>query len=177
MDGFKEETLKSTKLHNGRIISLREDEVKLPNGKVAKREIVEHPGAVIIAAVTDKKEIVLIRQYRKPVEAVIYEIPAGLVDEGESLKDAALRELKEETGYVAGKINQVLSAYTSPGYSTEVIHYFIAKDLKLTGQALDADEVVKVEIVTFDRAIKMIKDGTIKDNKTIIGIMLAAGKI
>lgn len=177
MEGFKEETLSSEKIYSGRIVSMRQDEVKLPSGKVAKREVVEHPGAVAVIAVTAHHEIILIRQFRKPVEKVIYEIPAGLADAGETLEAAACRELLEETGYRAGKIGKVLSAYTSPGYSTEVLHYFVAEDLKLEKQNLDVDEVVKVEKIKIDECLKMIESGAIKDNKTILGVMIAERNI
>ena len=172
MKDFKEETLKSEEIYSGRIISLRQDDVKLPGGQLAKREIVEHPGAVTITAVTGEDEILLIRQFRKPVEDVIYEIPAGLAEKGEKLIDAAQRELLEETGFAAKKIKKVMSAYTSPGYSTEELHYFLAEELVQKEQNLDADEIVKVEKVAIAKALAMIKQGIIKDNKTIIGIML-----
>ena len=177
MEGFKEETLSSEKIYTGRIISVRQDEVKLPNGKIAKREIVEHPGAVAIIAVTQHNEIILIKQFRKPVEEVIYEIPAGLANQGEELEAAARREFLEETGYRAQKIGKVLAAYTSPGYSTEILHYFVAEDLKLEKQNLDADEVVKVEKIKIEECLQKIESGEIKDNKTILGIMIAARNI
>jgi ADP-ribose pyrophosphatase len=174
---FEEKTLRSEKIYSGRIISLRQDEVVLPNQKIAQREIVEHPGAVAVVALKGKGEMVLIRQFRKPVDAVIYEIPAGLAHSGEDLARAAQRELEEETGYVAGKIRPVLSAYTSPGYSTELLHYFLAEELTLKEQALDVDEIVKVEHLQIADARQKIKSGMIKDNKTIIGVMIAAGQL
>ena len=174
MDGFEEKTISSRNIYSGRIVSLREDTVKMPSGKTAWREVVEHKGAVAVIALSAPDEIVLIRQFRKPVAAVIYEIPAGLFHDSETLEAAARRELQEETGYVAGKIRQVMEAYTSPGYSNEILYYFLAEDLKLTQQNLDEDELVKVECVKIDAALKMVKDGIIKDNKTIIGVMIAA---
>ena len=155
------------------MINMKDVEVELSNGKISNREVVEHPGAVIIVPITSDKKIVLIKQFRKPVEKVIYEIPAGLIDKGEKLEDAAKRELKEETGYVAGKIKKFLSAYTTPGYSTEMIHYFLATDLKKESQSFDEDENIEVELVDLKESIEWIKQGKINDNKTIVGIMMA----
>lgn len=168
-----EKTLKTTYYYKGRMINMRDDDVKLENGKLSKREIVEHPGAVIIAAVTEDKKIVFIKQFRKPVEKVIFEIPAGLINRGESLESAAKRELQEETGYVAGKIHKSLDAYTTPGYSTEVIHYYLASDLKEGPQNFDEDEQVEVVLLSLEEAWQKILAGEIMDNKTIVGVMLA----
>lgn len=170
---MQEKTLKSKKIYSGHLLNLREDLVRLSTGKVSRREICEHPGAVAIAALTDKGEIVLIRQYRKPAEQVLLEVPAGLFHKGENLRSAAKRELEEETGYSAGKIEQVFSAYTSPGYSTELIHYFLAKDLKKTAQHYEEDEHIEVQLVPIEKAFKMVKAGKINDNKTMVGIIIA----
>lgn len=152
---------------------MKDVEIELSNGKISHREIVEHPGAVVVIGITSDKKLVLIKQFRKPVEEVIIEACAGLVNKGEKLIDAAKRELKEETGYDCGKIKQVLSAYTSPGYSTEMIHYFVATDLTAGSQRFDDDEKIDVFLLSIDEAKKQINDGKIKDNKTIVGIMLA----
>ena len=168
-----ERTIKSRRIYSGHLLGLREDEVKLSTGIISRREICEHPGAVAVVAVTDKKEIVLIRQFRKPTEKVLIEIPAGLFKRGENLKDAAIRELEEETGFRAGKVTPVFSAYTSPGYSTELIHYFLATKLKKTGQCFEEDEDIIVEPVKINNAFELVKKGKIEDNKTIVGIMIA----
>jgi len=168
-----EKTLKSKRVYSGRLLGLREDEVKMATGKVSRREICEHPGAVAIIAVTDKKEIVLIRQFRKPAEKVLLEVPAGLYKRGEDLKEAAKRELEEETGFTAGKISPVFSAYTSPGYSTELLHYFLAEKLKKTAQCYEEDEDIIVDILPINKAFEMAKQGKIEDNKTIVGITIA----
>jgi len=170
---MREKTIKSKRIFSGRLLGLREDTVKLDTGKISKREICEHPGAVAIIAITAKKEIVLIRQYRKPAEQVLLEIPAGLFNKGEKLAAAAKRELEEETGFSAGKISPAFSAYASPGYSTELLHYFIATKLKKTGQHYEDDEQIEVDIVPIDKAFKMVKQGRIKDNKTVVGIIIA----
>lgn len=168
-----EKTLKSKNIFQGRIINVREDEVELATGIVSHREIVEHPGAVAVVALTDKNEIVLIRQFRKPTEKVLIEIPAGLFNKGEDLDAAASRELKEETGYSAGKIEHAVSIYTSPGYSTELLHIFIATGLKLGRQNYEQDEHIEVELMPIQKAEDMVKEGKIQDGKTIVGIYLA----
>ena len=183
MAKFKEKTLKSRRIYKGRIVSLREDTVKMSNGRVAKREIVEHAGAVVIIGITDdlpsprlrqaSKKILLIKQFRKPIEKEIIEIPAGLVHADETSLKAAKRELLEETGYHAKKIKKVLEAYTTPGYSTEMLQYFLAWDLETRAQKPDEDELIKVMPVPLKAAWKLVEQGKIKDNKTIIAIVLA----
>ncbi len=170
---MREKTQKSKRIYSGRLLGLREDEVRLATGKTGRREICEHPGAVAIVAVTRKREIVLIRQFRKPAEKVLLEIPAGLYKRGEYLRSAARRELEEETGFLAGMIRPVFSAYTSPGYSTERLHYFYASKLKKTVQSYEEDEQIEVELVPIDKAFNLVKEGKINDNKTVVGITIA----
>jgi len=174
---FKETTIKSRKIYKGRIVSLRDDIVILPNKVKAKREIVEHPGAVAVIAITAKKEIVLVRQFRKPAEKALLEIPAGLIKKGESGVAAARRELKEETGFIAKSVKKIMEAYSSPGYSSEVIKYYIAKGLIRSKQDNEEDERIQVEILKMPDAIRRVKNGKIKDNKTIIGIYIARDSI
>ena len=170
---MRETTVKSKRIYSGHLLGLREDTVRLENGNISRREICEHPGAVAIVALTKKKEIVLIRQFRKPAEKVMIEIPAGLVEKGEKLAAAAKRELEEETGYVAGKLKLVFSAYTTPGYSTELLHYFLATDLKKTAQHYEEDEEIDVDVTPLKQALEMAKKGKIADNKTVVGIAVA----
>jgi len=170
---FYEKTLSSKRIYEGRIVSLRDDTVELPGGRKSHREIVEHPGAVAIAALTSDNKLVLIRQFRKPAEEELLEIPAGLVHKGESPQAAAARELEEEAGFKAGKITPLFAAYSSPGYSSEVIRYFLATDLVKTGQKNEEDEFIGVELVPVSDAFRLVEDGKIKDNKTIIGVMIA----
>jgi len=170
---MRERTIKSKRIYSGRLLGLREDTVLLSTGKKSKREICEHPGAVAIIAITAKKEIVLIRQYRKPAEKILLEIPAGLFKKGEKLAAAAKRELEEETGFSAGKMSPAFSAYASPGYSTEVLHYFVATKLRKTAQHYEDDEQIEVDIVPVNKAFQLVKQGRIKDNKTVVGIIIA----
>jgi len=155
---------------------MRDDEVELANGVISHREICEHPGAVCVIPITSDGRIVLIRQFRKPAEEVLIEIPAGLINKEEKLENAAIRELEEETGYKASKIEFVFSIFMSPGYSTEKLHFFIARDIIKTKTGQDFDEHIEAEIFSIDDAFQMIKDGKIKDSKTIIGVYLAKEK-
>ena len=172
-----EKTIKTKRIYKGRIVGLREDTVKLSTGKVAKREVVEHKGAVAVVAIYGKDKIVLIRQYRKPAESVIFEIPAGLARRGEKPVQAARRELEEETGFKARKMKKVFEGYASPGYSTEIIQFFLAKGLKRTKQQYDEDELIDVKIIPIKSCCNLIKRKKIKDNKTFIGIMLATKEV
>jgi len=168
-----ERTIKSKRLFRGRIIGLREDTVRLSNGVISKREIVEHPGAVCVIAITNKNELVLIRQFRRSANRVLLEIPAGLVHKGESWRAGALRELAEETGYKAKKIRELFWGYSSPGYSTEIIRFFLATGLKKTEQNTDEDEMIDVLLVPLKKSAELIKKGRVRDNKTIAGILAA----
>jgi ADP-ribose pyrophosphatase len=168
-----EKTLKRKRIYKGRIIGLREDTVKLTNGVISKREIVDHPGAVAIIAITKDSKMVLINQFRKPAEKVLLEIPAGLVHKEESDIEGARRELMEESGYIAGKMRKVFQGYSSPGYSTEIIKFYLATDIKRSVQKCDVDEIIKVKLYPIKQCLKMLRAGKILDNKTAIGIMIA----
>lgn len=173
MDKFEELLLSSQEIFKGRLLSLKVDTVRMPNGLETTREIVQHPGAVAMIALTDKKELILVRQFRRPTDEVLLEIPAGVPRLGESGEAAARRELGEETGYQAKKVKKLWAGYTSPGYSNELIHYYLAEELTLTNQQTDEDEFVEPELVGIKLCFDYFKSGQIKDNKTLIGIVLA----
>jgi len=173
MRKFFEKTIRSKRIYKGRLLGLRKDTIELPNKKIAQREIVEHPGAVAVIALTKNKKMVLVKQYRKAVEEALFEVPAGVVHRGETGAEAAKRELEEETGYKAGKIKEVLKGYVSPGYSTELIRFFLATELSKTRPKVEEDELIGVKLIDVDSGWRLIKSGKIKDNKTIIGIILA----
>ena len=167
-----EKTLESKRVYEGRIINLRLDSVSLENGNTAMREVVEHPGAVGIVALKENGDIVMVKQYRKAVEQVLLELPAGKLEQGEDPADCAARELTEETGYTAGDLRYLVSFYTSPGFSNEVMHMFLATGLREGENDPDDDEMVKTVEISPDRAMDMILEGEIKDGKTIAGILL-----
>jgi len=167
-----ERTLKKKRIYKGRIVGLREDTVRLSNKVISRREIVEHPGAVAIVAVTKDKKMVLISQFRKPAERTLLEIPAGLVHKGERAIDGARRELMEEAGYKAGRIREIFRGYSSPGYSTEVIRFYLAGNLEKVEQNCDSDEIIYVREYPIKKCLKMLRAGKIRDNKTAIGILL-----
>ncbi len=171
--GMEEKTIKSRRIYQGKIINLRVDEVLLPDGKKASREIVEHPGAVAAVPLLPDGKVVLIRQFRKAVEEIIYEIPAGKLELEEKPRQCMERELEEEIGYGAGELKELISYYPSPGFSGEVIHLFLASGLQKKQQNLEGDEFLEVVILKFTEALRMIEEGKIKDGKTIIGLLLA----
>ena len=170
-DFLKEITLSSSKIFQGRIINLYKDEVKLPDGRITTREIVKHPGAVVILALTAKKEIVMIRQFRKPAEEVLWELPAGTLEVGESLADCAKRELEEETGYCPHKIKKIITFFSTPGFCNEKLTLFLAEDLEKKNKNEDDDEFIQVQLIKPNEALRLVKENIIKDAKTIIGIL------
>ncbi|HHY36624.1 MAG TPA: NUDIX hydrolase [Firmicutes bacterium] len=171
---MREKTLTRDYLYRGRIINLRIDQVQLPDGREATREVVEHPGAVAIIALTDREEVVLIKQYRQATGEEMWEIPAGKLEAGEDPRHCASRELAEETGYTATSWEKLTSFYTSPGFASEILHLFLARGLAAGEQALDPDETIHTFLVPLTLALEMIKRGEIRDAKTIVGILLAA---
>jgi ADP-ribose pyrophosphatase len=172
MSSLEEKTIRSEKIFSGNVISLFLEDVELPNGKTSKREIVKHPGAVAILAITDENKIVMVEQYRKALERTIVEIPAGKLEKGEEPASCARRELEEETGYGCGSLEWLTSFYTSPGFSDEIVHIYLAKGLeKIENSAsLDEDEFVNVEEMTLEEALQSIKEQKIYDAKTIFAV-------
>jgi ADP-ribose pyrophosphatase len=173
MGKLEEKEVKREKIYKGTLLGLRRDTVKLPNGKKTTREIVEHPGAVAVVAITKDKELVLVRQFRKPTGEVLLELPAGVPKKGEKAEVTAQRELEEETGFHAKKIKKVWEGYASPGYSDEIIKFCLAEDMIQMKQNMDEDEFVEVDLVDIELCRDMLKAGKIRDNKTMIGIILA----
>lgn len=172
MKKFEEKTLNTNKIFDGNVISLQVDEVSLPNGKTSKRELVKHPGAVAIIALTKEKELILVEQYRKPLEQSILEIPAGKIEPNEDPEVTALRELEEETGYTTKKLNYITSFYTSPGFADEIIHiYYTDKLKKLAYNVLgDEDEFVELHILNEEKIKQAFTNKSIFDAKTIYAI-------
>ncbi|MGI6713022.1 MAG: NUDIX hydrolase [Bacillota bacterium] len=166
-----EKTIKSKYIYQGKIVSLRKDKVILPNGKTAEREIVEHGGAVAIVPINKDGNIILVKQFRKPLEQETIEIPAGKLNPGENPEKCALRELQEEIGYTAEKLEYKFSYYTSPGFCNEILHLFFASNLKESKKPCDEDEIIEITQVSLQKALHMIMKGEIIDGKTITGIL------
>jgi ADP-ribose pyrophosphatase len=172
MKSLEEKTLHTEQIFSGKVISLQVEEVELPNGKTSKREIIKHPGAVAVIAITDDDKIVMVEQYRKALERNIIEIPAGKLEKGEEPKGCAIRELEEETGYECKNIDWLISFYTSPGFADELVHLYVATGLKkkLDAAALDEDEFVNVVEVSLAEALELMKEQKIYDAKTAFAV-------
>lgn len=172
MDHLIEKTLSKEILYEGKVIDLHIEDVELPNGKTSKREIIKHPGAVAILAITDENKIVMVQQYRKALERVIVEIPAGKLEPGEKPEITALRELEEETGYECKTLSHLISFYTSPGFADEIIHLYIARGLTKKEQSadLDEDEFLDVLEVTLEDAENLVTARKIYDAKTAYAV-------
>ncbi|GIO17140.1 ADP-ribose pyrophosphatase [Oceanobacillus oncorhynchi subsp. incaldanensis] len=173
MQRFEEKTMTSKKIFEGNIIDVQLDEVRLPNGETAQRELVYHPGAVAIIPITSDNKIVLVEQYRKPLERTLVEIPAGKLEQNENPLTAAVRELEEETGYTTTNLSQVTSFYTSPGFANELVYVYVTNDLiKMENPpAGDDDEFVEIMEVTLDEAKDLVEEGRIQDAKTNYAVL------
>jgi ADP-ribose pyrophosphatase len=166
--------------YTGRVINLDIDQVRFPNGTIGELEIIRHSGAsAVIPFLGDPAgndpSILLIRQYRYAADGFIYEIPAGRLEPGEPPEECAVRELREETGCTAAKMEHLYTMYTTPGFTDEKIHLFVATGLVRGESALEADEFVEVMPMAMSAALLMIKDGTINDAKTALSILYVAG--
>lgn len=170
---LNEKTLDSKEIFHGRILKLRVDKVVLPDGSTSTREIVEHSGAVAIVALDRDNMLWMVRQYRKPLEKVLLEIPAGTLEPGEDPLACAQRELAEETGLRAAKWENVLEYFSAPGFCNEKLHLFLARELMEGPKNPDHDEFLEVDRVPLEQAYKSIFTGQILDGKSIIGIQHA----
>lgn len=157
-------------IFTGKVVTLNLETVTLPNGATVELEVVRHPGAAAIVPMKDARTVILIRQFRLAAGGFIYEIPAGKLYKGEDPKLCAERELEEEIGYRAGTIERLETFLTAPGFTDEVMHLFLAANLTRTAQKLDDDEVLEVVEMPLEDAIAKIRDGSIRDAKTIVGL-------
>ena len=173
MSELWEKTLSSHTVYEGKILDLVCDDVRLPNGEDAKREVVVHSGGVAVLALTDQNEALVVKQYRYPFSEVLLEIPAGKRNPGEEPRECGIRELKEETGAVAASFTPFGVVYPTPAYVSEKIHLFLARGLTFTGQSLDPDEFLEVEKIPLRTLGEMVMAGKIPDAKTQIAVLKA----
>lgn len=160
-------------VYRGKLLKVRRDIVRLPDGATAEREYIEHPGAVAVIALTDSGELVMERQYRYPLGRDMIELPAGKIDPGEDPLTTAKREFREETGYSASVWRHVATIHIAIAYSTERIEIFLAKGLKHVGAKLDDEEFLEVFTLPLDRALRWVREGRITDSKTVAGLFWA----
>jgi ADP-ribose pyrophosphatase len=178
-DSPRGRTLATRRAYSGRIISLDIDRVSFPDGSVGELEMIRHPGASAVVPFLSPpaeldSEILLIRQYRHAAERFLYEVPAGRLDPGEPPLTCARRELKEETGYTADHVEYLFTMFTTPGFTDERIHVFMASGLVLGETAREADEFMSLETVTLAKALELVRTGGIQDAKTALAILYAA---
>jgi ADP-ribose pyrophosphatase len=170
---FEEKTISTERIYEGAILNLRRDTVTIHSGGKSYREIVEHNGGAVAVPITNDGKVVMVRQYRKAFEKAILELPAGKIEKGEEPLHTIIRELQEETGYTAGKIEFLTAFYPSVGYTTEVLYIYIATDLTPGETNYDEHEAMDILEVDFEEAHNMVVGGEIQDAKTMLGILLA----
>lgn len=168
-----ERVLETRRVYEGRVVSLRVDTVALPDGRSAQREVAEHAPVVVVVPLDGDGNVLLVRQYRLPVKQLLLELPAGGIDPGESVEEAVQRELREETGQRAGRLERLAAFYASPGYCDELMHLFLATELEPSPLAADSDENIEVVRMPLAEALALVERGEICDAKTIIGLWAA----
>ena len=167
-----EQQVKSKKtLYTGKVFDIEQIKVTLPDDREGTYDIVKSPNACAIVALDEEENVIMVKQYRPSANKVLWEIPAGKIDEGEEPEPCAIRELQEETGYIAGNIESLFSIRVSPGFCTEVIHIYKATELTLGKTDFDDDEFIETTKIPLIQVLKMIKNGEIEDAKTISGIL------
>jgi len=165
-----EETISTTLLKKGKKYSFYSDKVRLPSGRITERDIVRHPGGVVIVAVHEQK-IVLIRQYRYALNQYLFEIPAGTLELNESPLECAVRELREEIGYVASRWTSLFQCYMVPGYSDELLHFYLAEGLSKVGASPEDGEDIEALLMDFDKVAEMVRKNEIIDGKTMLAVI------
>ena len=168
---FTEKTIKSESIYKGRILNVYVDDVELCDGKLTKREHMEHPGGVAVLPLLDNGDVVCVRQHRYPYHTEILEIPAGKLEYGEDPKSCGIRELKEETGYSAKEIISLGRAYPSPGYVNETLYLYLARGLSAGKSHPDEGEYLEIKKIPFDVLYEMVMNDEIHDAKTVIAIL------
>ena len=170
----------SRRVYTGRVVNLDVDQVRFPDGSIGELEMIRHPGASAVVPFLsdpagDDPQVLLIRQYRYAANGYMYEIPAGRLDDGEEPATCARRELKEETGCTAERVEHLYTLYTTPGFTDERIHLFMAVGLTRGETGHEADEFMEIETIPLSKALAMIAAGEIQDAKTALGLLFAAG--
>lgn len=168
---LNETTVKKNTIYRGKIVNLRCDDARLPDGKPCTREVVEHPGGVCVAALTDQDELLFVRQFRYPYGEVLLELPAGKLEPGEPPLPAGQRELAEETGAAAAAYESLGLFYPTPGYCNEVIHLYFATGLTFGAPRPDEDEFLQCERIPLDKAAQMVLNNEIRDGKTQAAVL------
>ena len=168
-----EQTLSSNAVFDGRVIRVRVDTVTLPGGGQASREVVEHRASVVVVPVDSEGNVVLVRQYRHPVGQALLEAPAGVVEESERPEECAQRELQEETGYVARDLRALGGFWISPGYCTEFMYAYLARELVPSRLEADEDENIRVERLPLSGVHRLIRAGEIQDAKSVAALLMA----
>jgi len=171
---LRERLISSKLMFEGALLSLRVDEVELPDGRKATREWVPHRGAVAIVPLLEDGRVVMIRQYRHAAGRVLWELPAGLLEEGEDPAATARRELAEETGYSAAELSPLFSTYLSPGFSGELLHLFVARGLSQVGASPEPDEHLVTALLPLGEAVAMVGRGEVQNAAAICGLLAVA---
>ncbi len=168
---FLEKRTGGRTVYSGNLIKVRLDEIELPGGKPAQREVVEHSGGVAVAPLDAEGNLIMVRQFRYPFSTELLEVPAGKLTPGEDHLDCCVRELKEETGYTSGNLTYLGVIYVSPGFSNEVTHLYLARDLTAGESCPDEDEFLAVERMPFSSAVELVMTDVIHDAKTVAAIL------
>jgi ADP-ribose pyrophosphatase len=172
---LRERRLHTHRVYTGRAVSLDVDRVGLPDGRETTREVVRHPGSVVIVPVLPEGRLLLIRQFRYAVGEILWELPAGTLDRtAESAEACAHRELEEETGYRAGRLLPLGEFFTAPGFTDERMHVFHAEDLRPAEQQLESDELIEVFPLSWEEVQEKVRAGEIRDGKTLAALYLYA---
>ena len=169
----KEKLVRSETIFEGRIIRVKVDTVTVASGREHTRELVEHPGGVAVVALTDTNEVLFVRQYRRPFDVILLELPAGKLEWGEESRSCGVRELTEETGATADSFVDLGECYLSPGFCNEVIHLYLARGLHMGKANPDEDEFLELYQYPLEKALGMVASGEIRDAKTVIGLYRA----
>lgn len=172
--------LGSTRAWTGRLLTVDVDRVRTPNGTELELEMIRHPGAAAVVPLlsdeaTDDPTVLLIRQYRYAGGGMVWEIPAGVLEPGEAPEVCARRELREETGAEADRIEHLTTIFTTPGFTDEQIHIFLATGIRAGTPSPNADELIETSAIPLSRALEMIREGEIRDGKTAVGLLYVAG--